>query len=168
MEFICPHCKNKAEKANGYVNRARKLNVPIYCSKKCSAMARSYFRTDEQKKAIKKQYDAEYRFRPYVLLQKALYFFLDYRENPEKYKKKRQRRMKAHIEYCRQPEYKKYKKQYDQNYRFNKEYGEYAEAAKALLKLEEELPAKKITKYNQGLINKSQKRKRRWQIKRKP
>lgn len=163
MIIVCPHCKKQANIPSGYVNRAKKLGVPRYCSKKCSGLARRHNRTIAESKAIKSAYDLKYKDRGYVLILRAWYFFDDYKKNPEKYRKIRQKKMPKHVEYCRQPKYKKYKEKYDKEYRAKKEYGEFWESHLALVKLEKELPSKKITKYNQGIINKTQKRKRKWQ-----
>lgn len=161
MIIICPYCKKEADIPKAYVLKARSVGAPKYCSKLCSGLARKIWRTDAEKKAIKKLYDEQYRTREYVKLQKNFAFHLDYRANPEKYRKERQRKMKAHIEYCRKPEYKKWKKQYDHKFRLKKKYGEYWECASIMVSLDKTLNTKEI-KINQGLINKSQKRKRKW------
>lgn len=161
MIIICPHCKKEADIKNGYINRARKLGVPRYCSKKCSGLARKIYRTESEKKLIKKNYDKQYRDRGYVYMIKAVRFFYDYENNPEKYRTIRRKKQKAHNEYCRRPEYREYKKEYDHAHKHKLKYGEFWEAASILTKLNEILPSKQI-KYNQGLINKSQKRKRKW------
>jgi Neuraminidase (sialidase) len=67
------------------------------------------------------------------------------------------------VEYCRQPEYKEYKREYDVKYHAKKNYGEYWEAAILLNELENEIDNRTARKENK-LYNKStSKRKRSWQ-----
>jgi hypothetical protein len=164
MIIICPHCKKQAEVKTCYINRAKKLGVPRYCSKVCSGLARRIERSEEEKKKIKQEYDTQYRIENQARIKerKRLAFLKDYKANPDKYKKERQRRMAAHVEYCRKPEYKVKKKKYDHKYRLEQKYGDFWEAASALVSLNKEVDSKQA-KYDQGIINKTQKRKRQWQ-----
>lgn len=74
--------------------------------------------------------------------------------------------MHRHVEYCRSPEYRAWKKQYDQKYCAQKKYGEFWESAILLRKLEGEYNQEEVRQIN-NLHNKTQKRKRQWrQLKR--
>lgn len=163
MKIICPHCKHESERKTGYVNRAKKLGVPIYCTKKCSALARMIFRTDEEKKRIKSEYDKKHRkeYSAELKKKKAIAFQIDYKNNPEKYRLERIKRKEEHKKYIQTPKYKKWKKEYDHEYKMKLKYGEFWECGSVLVKLNEELDSREI-KINLGIINKSQKRKRKW------
>jgi len=145
IEFNCPVCGIKAYKSTGHYNRAIKENKNIFCSKPCSHESRRQHIDAEIKKEEKRLYDIEYRKENAQRLKqdKKDFFQKDYAENPEKYRATRQRRMKSHVEYCRQPKYREYKKKYDVEYRKKNKnrrednrrkrvYGEYADANKAL------------------------------------
>ncbi len=70
--------------------------------------------------------------------------------------------MPKHVEYCRRPEYKKWKQGYDRQYRANK-FGEYAEAYLTLRQLEiliHETTTKYDTKLENQTLNKALKRRR--------
>jgi hypothetical protein len=131
-------------------------------------MGRRTNETQEDKKVYKQWYDLfirasrsedEYWFN---VFRGAFNFHMDYAANPEKYRDQRRAKQAAHNEYCRQPEYKEYKKSYDQGYRAKKDYGEFGEAAIVLSELEKEIDVR-LAKRQNGIINKSQKRKRLWQ-----
>lgn len=168
ISLICPVCKKQYEKSTGHYNRAVKLNAKMYCSKSCFSVGRKlefdkHLKTPEQLKAEKSEYDKKYREKNLEAIKqrKKEAFQKDYKANPEKYRLERQRRMKSHVEYCRQPEYKAYKKEYDHRYRLELRYGEFWEAASVLVALNNELDSKQI-KIDNGIINKSRKRKRQW------
>ena len=68
-----------------------------------------------------------------------------------------------HADYCRTPEYREWKAQYDRQYLAQKQYGPFAEAALTLRALEEEITCRS-TRYEiyteRGTLNKTQRRKR--------
>jgi hypothetical protein len=101
-------------------------------------MARRSTLTPAQRKAEKSAYDAQRRADkgPDISAKKAAYHRRTY--DPAKARHRRARNMDQHIEYCRKPEYRAYKADYDREYRA-REYGEYAEAYLLLLDLEREL-----------------------------
>lgn len=169
VEITCPVCNKKAKKYTGHVNRANKIGAQIYCGKPCSAIARMNFKTDEQKKAEKSEYDKMYRVRESetIKVKKAEAFQRDYKANPEKYKAIRNKRMAAHVEYCRNPEYKKKKKVYDREYKAVGRYGPViGELVVLILKIADEVRdpdgRKDSVRVNTGVYNKSQKRMRKW------
>ncbi len=163
MKIICPHCKEEADIYIGYVNRAKRLGVPRYCSKKCSGLARKIYRSKSERKRIKQNYDKLYRDRGYVYIIKAMRFFYEYENNPEKFKAIRKKRKEKHTKYCQQPEYRIWKKEYDLKYHAKNKYGEFWESAILINELEKEYEYRESIRINQ-LYNKStQKRKRKWQ-----
>ncbi len=91
---------------------------------------------------------------------KSAYFQRTY--DPEKARVERQARMPRHVEYCRQPGYRKKKRKYDMKRRALV-YGPFADCHQVLLGLERELE-KRASKYERmaakGVLNKCQTRKR--------
>lgn len=166
MKIICAYCKKESEKLSGCVNRAKRLGLNIYCSRICSGLGRRVERTEEQKKQIKSEYDKQRRKELHNLIseKKKAFFKKDYTENPEKYRAWRKKRSPKHSEYCRQPEYKKKKVEYDKQHRAKKYYGEYAESFLLIMDISKEYD-NRIIKQQQGLTNKAKIRKRSWQQK---
>lgn len=89
-------------------------------------------------KAQKAVYDKKYRARnkERIATRKAAYFQRTY--DPVKAAKERKKRMPYHVQYCRQPWYKKWKREYDRERR-SKRFGAFAEAHKVLLMLRKEV-----------------------------
>lgn len=157
MNAICPYCKKEFEKKAGYINRANKLGVPIYCNRACSSNARTT--TIEEKKAVKAAYDKQKLLKPEIKAKRKAY-----NETPkgrDAQKRRRKTRMPKHIEYSRQPEYKKKKHEYDLLRQQKVTLGEFAECGMLLNKIYELIDNREVKQLN-GLINKSQIRKRRW------
>lgn len=95
-------------------------------------------KTKAQKVAEKRLYDMAYRAKNRAMLKakKAAYFQRTY--DPVKAAKVRKKRMHLHVEYCRQPRYKAWKRSYDQKRR-DSEYGPFAEAARLAINLNREI-----------------------------
>jgi hypothetical protein len=94
--------------------------------------------TDAERKEKKRLYDIEYRAKNLaaIKIKKAAAYALN--PNREKEREYRKKNMHKHVEYCRSPEYKAYKAEYDRKKRFE-EYGPFAEAAMVLESLEKEI-----------------------------
>jgi hypothetical protein len=90
------------------------------------------------KKEKKVAYDREYRKKNRALLKakKAAYFQKTY--DPIKAAKERKKKMPQHVQYCRQPWYKAWKREYDKQRRSSK-FGPFAEAHQALIALQREI-----------------------------
>lgn len=171
VDLICPICNKNYQKSTGHYNRAIKLGALLFCSQKCFGVNRRKNLTLEEKKAAKAEYDKKYRYYHLegIKAKKAEAFQKDYKANPEKYKAIRTKRMPKHIEYCRQPEYKKYKKVYDRQFKAFKTYGPVlGELVVMILKIADLVRDEDGTKYsiriNNNTYNKSQKRKRKWKL----
>lgn len=125
--ITCAYCSVRSEKSNSAVNRARRDGAPLYCNRACAGKARRKNISKEERKERKRQYDMEYRRKNRAMLKvkKAAYFQRTY--DPVAAAKHRQTRMPYHLEYCRRPEYRAWKKQYDREYRARKIYGDYWE-----------------------------------------
>ena len=91
-------------------------------------------------KAEKAAYDREYRAKNRALLKakRAAYYAKVGPLRRDKEREIRKKRMPQHIEYCRRPEYKKYKFTYDRK-REAAEYGEFAECREILKVLMKEI-----------------------------
>ena len=159
----CSFCGKEIEKSVGHYNRAKKIGLSLYCNKKCAGASK---RTSiEDKKAKKAAYDKKICHTPERREAKKRYFQKSYKANPEKYREIRKAKYSKHLEYLNTPEYKVWKKEYDKKYIANKNYGVFSEAAIILIELEtflkQNMPDE--MKFQMGITNKTQKRKRLWQ-----
>lgn len=163
MKIICAQCSKKTDKFIGVINRAKKQCAPLFCNRTCAGLHRRKNLTAEQKKEAKRLYDEKYRNENKKLLKKKKAEF--YKKNHDREREKEKRRLRApqHAEYCRQPEYKKWKKQYDRQFRAKKFFGEFNEAFCVLLELEDEILTR-VTRYEiyqtNGTLNKHLQRRR--------
>jgi len=136
MIAFCSFCGDVVRQSQSSVRRAVREGKPLYCDRACSGMARRV--PLDQKKNAKRIYDARRRVEKATELraQKAAYY--QRTRDPVKERERRQKNMSGHVEYCRRPEYRAYKADYDRKSRAE-EYGEYAEAYLLLLDLEREI-----------------------------
>jgi hypothetical protein len=164
VKFVCAHCGKPGDKLTGEVNRALKSGRNLYCGRECSGLGRRDGKTAEQRKLEKKLYDREYRLRDIEArkAKKRAYHLATY--DPDKARVKRKAKMPQHVEYCRQPEYRRWKSGYDRKYRSKKFYGPFAEAAMLAIDLNREIKGRmsnhEIRQQN-GTANKSQLRARK-------
>lgn len=163
MLVRCAKCGTETDKPTGHVNRSRNIGAPVYCGRECSALAKRKFKPTMLRKIEKAAYDRQYRERNADRLrqQKAAYFARTY--DPESAAVARKRGMARHVERCRDPEYREYKREYDKRYRASKDFGPFAEVAMLLQDIETEIAAR-ASKYeiylSSGRINKKLKRRR--------
>lgn len=131
----------------------------IFCSRPCFWMARRKFKSDKAKRAEKAAYDRIYREKNRRMLKakKRAYFQRTY--DPVQAAIVRQKRMPQHVEYCRQPSYRRKKKRYDEKRRDRLQYGDYGKCFRLLQRLEGEV-GKRMSDYEirlqQGTLNKKQ------------
>lgn len=127
MIVTCAYCKRETDKPVGAVNRAREAGLRIFCDRKCAGLGRRKGKTKAQKIEEKRLYDMAYRAKNLARIkaQKAAHHKATY--DPEKQRAYNKKRMPLHVEYCRRPEYRKWKRDYDRQYRA-KEFGPFAEA----------------------------------------
>lgn len=162
MRIVCAWCGKNSERSAGHVNRSRAAGLYLYCDRACAALASRKHKTKAQKVEEKRLYDIEYRARNLEALKakKREYFKRTY--DPEEAARYRKARMHKHIEYCRNPEYKAKKHQYDR-VRRSKEWGEFGEAQMLLVDLEKEINSR-MSRYDiytlNGTLNKSLQRRR--------
>lgn len=162
MKVRCAHCGKTADKPPGEVNRASRAGLRLYCGRRCAGLAKRKGVPKSVKRLLKKLYDAEYRKKNLALLKakKRAYHLRTY--DPEKARIERKAKMPRHIEYCRRPEYKRWKSDYDRKRR-DAVYGPFAEAARLCIELSratrEVMTDEEIRQAN-GTYNKVQRRRR--------
>lgn len=161
MKIVCCFCGKSAKLLTSRVNRAKKMGLNIYCSRKCAGFGRRVNRTDKEKKRIKAEYDREYRIKNLEEIKREHHEYFKKTYNPKQAAIDRKKRMPYHIEYCRQPKYRKWKREYDQKFVARKKFGEYWESALLIKDIEHEYQQNEVRQIN-NLHNKSQKRKRKW------
>lgn len=159
----CDQCGKSFLREAGAINRAKRQGLSLYCGRICSGLGRRKWKSDAQKKAEKAEYDREYRHKNRAALEikKAEYFQRTY--DPVQAAEDRKKRMPAHVEYCRRPEYRAWKREYDKKYRAVKEYGEFAECHLIAMEIREECLAQQSDyeiRQEAGTLNKSIGRKR--------
>jgi hypothetical protein len=144
-------------RSNGEINRARRAGLSIYCSRACSGISHRKHKTREQKVAEKAAYDAEYRAKNRETLKAKKHNYFKATYDPAKAAEARRARMPFHVEYCRRPEYRVKKRQYDRQYRADKQFAEFSEAFLVLMDLEKEI-ASRMSRYEiyqaNGTLNK--------------
>lgn len=161
--IFCPQCGFGVFVENRAINRARKAGMTVYCGRACSGLGRRKGKTVAQKKAEKSTYDAQRRIDLATRLkaEKAAYHRRTY--DPVKAAIERKARMPRHVEYCRQPAYREYKRQYDRSYRAKKDFGPFWEAAMLVEDLNKAVLSR-ASRYEidlqNGKLNKATKRKR--------
>ncbi len=164
--IVCAHCGKKSNKPPSAVNRAKRDGLEIYCNRKCSGLGRRKHKTKAQKIEEKRLYDEQYRAKNLAMIteKKREYFQRTY--DPVKAAIGRKRRAKQHAEYCRQPEYREWKKGYDKQYLAKKNYGDFGDAFLVLMDVEKEINSR-ITRYEvyqqNGTINKWIQRRRHYE-----
>jgi hypothetical protein len=153
VKISCARCGKPRALRNGHVNRAKKHGLNLYCGRKCAGLARRKNKTRQQKVLEKRTYDIEYRKKNQSELKKKKAHYHKKTYDPEVARKKRKKRAKAHAEYCRRPEYKKWKEEYDRKRRA-KQYGPYADAYLIMVDLNKEIKSRS-NKYEIHIQNKT-------------
>lgn len=160
VELTCPICQTTYQKRIAHISYRQKQGANnFFCSRACAYESRRDHKPVEQQKAEKAAYDNRYRKRDYVKVKRAESHKRTY--DPERQRAYNQSRMAHHVEYCRRSEYRAKKKDYDQQYRAKKNYGEYWESALLIQQIEAQYDQREVRQIN-NLQNKTQKRKRAW------
>lgn len=124
---LCAHCREPHGRGTGHVNRSIANGWLIFCGRVCSGLARRTYRDAETAKAEKRLYDMEYRRKNRAKLKAKKAAYYQRTRDPEKERERRKAKMPQHVEYCRQPRYRAWKREYDRHYRA-KEYEAFADA----------------------------------------
>lgn len=155
VKHACPQCGAAFEAKNSRANRARKIGASLYCGRTCAGLARRLpaSKTPEQKKAEKTAYDRQRREgrAEQIKAEKRAYYEANRERLLAQMTEYRKVRMPLHAEYCKRPEYKTYKRQYDYKRREAK-YAEWADAWRLLLDLEKEIRSQ-ATVYERRVAN---------------
>lgn len=163
MKIKCAFCGCTTDKPTGHVNRSRAHGAPVYCGRQCAGSARRAWKPDAQKRSEKQAYDITYREKNSERIKERKRAYHKRTYDPILAASVRKQRSQFHAEYCRRPEYKKWKQEYDRKYRASKEYAEFAGAFLLLQDIEREI-AQRATKYEIYLasnrLNKALKRRR--------
>ena len=163
--ILCPQCKQIKPRLISDVNRACRLDLPLYCGRICASLARRKYVPEALKKLNKREYDVRYRAENLTRIKarKAAYFQRTY--DPIQAAIDRKKRMPYHVEYCRQPKYKALKKIYDRKYRSKKIFADFNECYLLLLDIEKEIASrasKTEIRTANGTLNKAQERRRQY------
>lgn len=162
MKFKCAYCKKVGDKPSGEVNRARAAGLNQYCNRRCSGLGRRDGKTKAQRVEEKRLYDIEYRASNLAMLKAKKRDYHRRTYDPAQAAVVRKKRMPLHVEYCRKPAYKAWKREYDRRHRAS-EFGEFAEAYMLTIDLNREIKGRKTNaeiKFENGCTNKSQRRER--------
>lgn len=162
---VCGFCKKSFQ---------ARSNRDQYCDRTCAGLGRRKNRTNKEKKAIKKEYDKQYRKNNQELIKKkkAAYHQKTYSQEAAKEMRgtpKYQKYRKGYLKDYMTPEKVKEKAEYDQERRAKLHYGEYWETSLALVQLQK-VTRSKISPYEsrkeRGLLNKTTVRSRNEHVKR--
>ncbi len=167
VPVVCAFCSNISSKEARTVNRARANNLPLYCNRTCAGLARRKGKTELQRKSEKAIYDKGYRAKleAEIKARKAEHYRLHHDRAKEK--AYRQASKQQHLEYCRTPEYRASKREYDKVYRAKKDYGELWECAILVNQIRDKALELAGGDYEirlaNGTLSKNQKRKRAYE-----
>lgn len=160
IDLICPVCDSPFSMVLAKYNYNMKHGcLNAYCNRNCAGIGRRLNKSTEQKAKDKRLYDTEYRKNNFEKVRLRGVKYNESIAGRATQKRSRDKRKQQHLEYCQTPEYKAWKKKYDQKHQAKKVYGEFWESAIYLNALDEQ-----VDKYEANMINdtynKSQKRKR--------
>ncbi len=161
MKVRCASCGKRFKKRA--IDVARSPNGRFFCDKKCFGLSRRKGKPKAQKVAEKRIYDAEYRRKNIAMLKAKRHAYFKRTYDPVAAAVVRKARMPLHVEYCRRPEYRKWKKAYDKKYLAKRTYGPFAEAAMMVSDLNFEIKGRMTNhdiKWENKTCNKSQFRRR--------
>jgi hypothetical protein len=163
----CAHCGVEFHAKQNYVNRAQREGRRMFCSRVCFGLDRRLVNppTEAERKEAKRLYDAARRAERHaeICAKKRDHYYANRDRILAEQTAYRKAHMQRHVEYCRQPEYKAWKSEYDRQYRAHRDYGEFADAFLLLTNIEREVDSR-ATRYEiyqaNGTLNKSQTRRR--------
>lgn len=150
----CPQCQSEFFPIAGRANRAMAIGAPLYCGRACAGLARRTPKLPEaEQKAAKSEYDKKRLAakREEINAKKRDHYYANRGKILEKQTVYRAKHMDRHVEYCRSPEYKAWKREYDKARRFEA-FGPFAGAAMVLDELEKEISTR-ATRYEIYIAN---------------
>jgi CRISPR/Cas system CSM-associated protein Csm2 small subunit len=162
----CTTCGKALDKSVSAINRAKRDGKALFCNKVCFGLSRRANKTVEQKKEEKRLYDIAYREKNLARIKTGKHEWFQRTYDPAKAAEERKKKMSYHVEYCRQPKYKKKKQAYDAQHRAKKQFGGFYESFLILQQIDQEVSSR-ASKYEIGLengtINKAQTRRRNYE-----
>ena len=169
---LCAFCGAPVQQKVGSINRALKERKPLYCDRVCAGLARRNGLSPPERVAAKAAYDAARRDRlgEVLLEKKRAAYYVDHQLSLERSaaQRKKPQRRRYHNEYCRTPDYRATKHDYDVRRYATQAFGEeFAEAALALRSLQLDVDTR-ITRTEvyaeHGRLNRAtqEKRKLKW------
>lgn len=146
MKASCHWCGKSLDlsdlKTRARFYKARNAGLNLYCDRACAGMARRNHNppTEVQRKEAKRLYDAQRRSERLEELrkQKRDYYVANRERILAQMVAYRKEHMPRHVEYCRRPEYREWKKGYDHKHESSK-YGEFGDEFRLLQELEKEI-----------------------------
>ena len=119
----CAYCGKEFYRNPAHIGRVSRS----YCNQKCFGLAHRKNKSKKQLVEEKRLYDKKYRLKNLETIKqkKAAYNQTDAGRATQK--RNRDKMKGYHLEYCRQPDYVNWKKDYDEIYRAKKNYGEFWE-----------------------------------------
>lgn len=136
IQPLCGSCGATVRQPQGAINRAIRQGKPLYCDRACAGRARQV--SQSHKKRRKAEYDARRRAEKATEISAQKRAYYQRTRDPERERERRRANMSRHVEYCRRPEYKAAKAEYDRERRA-KDYGPYGDAYLLLVDLEREI-----------------------------
>lgn len=100
----CSFCNNPHKKSAAEINRANKKGLKLFCSRECFGKSRRLNRSEEEKKALKAEYDRKYREENSVIIKAKKMIYNESPAGRATQKRARSKRKQYHNEYCRKPE----------------------------------------------------------------
>ncbi len=149
--FHCAHCHRQSQKEAGAINRARRSGLRLFCGRRCSGLTRRKGKTKAQRVAEKREYDMAYRAANLATIKEKKRLHYQATRDPEKERAYRKAHMARHVKYCRRPEYRAYKREYDKKHRA-REYGPFADCFLILQDLNAEIAAR-MSRYDIYMAN---------------
>ena len=134
----CDWCGSAFMAEVGAINRATARGARMFCGKECAGLARRSAASSKDKVKAKAAYDKEYKRKNREALKAKRHQYHVETYDPKKAAIQRKKRSSQHVEYCRRPQYKEWKKGYDREYRAKKMYGDFAECSLLAMDIREE------------------------------
>lgn len=100
----CAFCNNPHNKSTAEINRAKKKGLKLFCSRECSGKSRRINRSEDEKKALKAEYDRKYREENSTIIKAKKIVYNESPAGREMQKRARGKKKEYHNEYCRKPE----------------------------------------------------------------
>lgn len=115
--MYCTFCNKPHGKSNAEINRAEKKGLKLFCSRSCFGKSRRINRSEDEKKALKAEYDRKYREENSTIIKAKKIIYNESPAGRAVQKRARSKKKEYHNEYCRKPEqrtkerYRRYKRE---------------------------------------------------------